>query len=180
MRWIVLGLKFGPWRWQCLKQWRELRSQGVERSRSAMLAEVVAGTFRVMCEQKQKCEAWPLNIGHGQCHVNGPLALMHRLGLVRAAKAHEPGALQTPSGLWKHLTQKTRQLDKWIAIADEVGELGSPPRTCQRWIDMHKQVRASIVKHKARGLSGRRSVSEYACMHARTPTLHSLDSFDGI
>ena len=155
LRWVILGLKFGPWRWECLAQWRALRSRGVKRRRAAMLVEALAGTFRIMCEQKQKCEVWTLNIGHGQCHVNGPLALLHRLGLLRAAKAHHHGALQTPSGKWKRLTQSTGQMDKWIAIADEVGELGSAPRTCKKWVSMHKQVRDSIVKHKARGLSGR-------------------------
>ena len=166
LRWIMLGLKFGPWRWECLRQWRALRSRGVKRSRAAMLAESLAGTFRTMCEQKQTCEVWNLNIGHGQCHVNGPVALLHRLGIVRAAKAHQPRALQLPSGKkWKQLCLSTDQLRKWIAIADDVGELGSPPRTCREWVDMHRRVHDSIVQHQAKGLSGRRSVESSERSH---------------
>ena len=134
----------------------------MKRSRAAVLAEVLVGTCRSMREQRRACEVWTLNIGHGQCHVNGPLALLHRLGVVRAAKAHQPGALQLPCGEWKQLSQSTAQLEKWLAIADDVGELGSPPRTCQEWVDMHKQVYASIARHNAQGLSGRRLFREFA------------------
>ena len=155
LRWIVLALKFGPWRQELLRQWRVLRSRGVKRDRAASLASALAACFRSMCAEKS--EVWTLNVGYQQCHVSGPLPLLHHLGLLRSARQGQPRALQLASKNWKRLlpTSSSRaQLEKWIAVADEVGELGSP-RTCREWVDAHVRVHNIIVKHKVRGLRGR-------------------------
>ena len=168
LRWLVIALKFGPWREELLKQWRELRSRGVKRDRSTMLASALTSTFCAM--RKHQCPAWTLNVGHQQCHVSGPMALFQRLGLAKSAKAHQPGALHTAYGKWKRLLPSAGkvQLEKWIAMADEVGELGSPPRTCREWIDLHVKVHDIVVKHKVRGLRGRCSWKKTSLVAGRT------------
>ena len=132
----------------------------------ARLSLALQSTFRAMCGAK--LDLWTLNLGHNQCHVNGPVMLLNRLGLIKAANEDKPGALLTAGGLWKQLTPEAgrAQLERWIAMADEVGELGSPT-TCREWIDMHIEVHDAIVRHKVRGLQGRfRVVRNYKFQYA--------------
>ena len=48
----------------------------------------------------------------------------------------------------------TVQLDKWVAVADSVGEIASP-NTCKDWVEARKKVHDTIVKHKVRGFLGK-------------------------
>ena len=155
LRWLVLAIRFGPWREELLRQWR-LRSRGVKRDRASTLAACLISCFRTMCSDK--CAVWILNVGHQQCHVSGPLALFKHLGLLRNGKPGQPGAVLTAYQKWKQLLPAKAakvQLAKWIAVADDVGELRSPC-SCREWIDMHMWVHDIIVKNKVRGLRGRR------------------------
>ena len=156
MRWLGLALKYGPWRTELVKQWQLLGSRGSSCGRTALLALALNATFRSMCRD-DVCQAWICNVGHQQSHVSGPVPLYYRLGMLASSSKNEPGAVQVRDGKWKRLLPSASayaQLDKWVALADAVGESESP-RTCRQWIDQHVDLHNIVVKHKLRGLRGR-------------------------
>ena len=155
MRWLALALKYGPWRLEFLKQWQQLRSRGVRGGRVALLALALDATFRAMCRD-ESCDAWICNVGFQQSHVSGPVPLFHHLGMLASASKDEPGAVKVRNGKWKRLTCANAhvQLEKWVALADEVGHRAAP-RTCRQWVDEHVLLHNTVVRHKVRGLRNR-------------------------
>ena len=135
--------------WQALSGRRGVRC--TKRARARALAVALRSAFEAM--RMDKCREWVLNVGHQQGHVSGPLALYHRLGLLKSAPEGTRGAVSLAYGKWKRFQMILEELEKWIEMADEVGELGAP-RTCKEWIAACSQLHDVVVKHKVKGMSG--------------------------
>ena len=155
MRWLALALKYGPWRLELLNQWQLLESRGVSGGRVALLAFALEATFRTMCRDT-RCQPWICNVGHQQTHVNGPVPLYYRLGMLASSSKNERGSVQVRNEKWKKLSpaKAHAELERWAALADEVGQRAAP-RTCREWIDEHVRLHNIVVKHKLRGLRSR-------------------------
>lgn len=159
LRVLSVQLKYGPWRDAFVKCWariakgEEFRGLG-EQGRARILVKALQS----MCRQMHGCDdsVWNESLGKNISHVNGPLATLSRLGILKKVqqrrsrvrsvlKLGKMGTLRRLcSGVLEMASAKAKVL-RWVKLASECHV--DAPRTCQAWVAEHGKANAIFENH---------------------------------
>ena len=143
MRCLSIQLKYSPWRDALVNCWSKVaKQQGFRCSDVQGRARILTETLRSMCVDMDGVDTtlWSDSLGRNISHANGPLATLHRLGILTVQKRHlKSRRLRVGQGTGRWLcsgvlaiTKARAHVSRWVLLADACQVVA--PSTCHGWV----------------------------------------------
>ena len=163
MRLISIQMKYQAWRDLLMKAWRLFGRSGVSHQSVSSRARALLRMLKYVCQKMDGVEehGWAASLGRNISHVNGPIAVLLRLGVLKnvqkpkqAAKGQHFLKLGLQKSVRRRLckgwSEKATALSKistMVRLADDV-HVSHAPRTCADWVRAFGSLDAKFQEHR--------------------------------
>ena len=163
MRPLSVQLKYGPWRDRFIVRWRDRARKVVAFRRSGEVSKGVRAKLLLdaLCDTCYDMDGvddddWVASLGKSISHASGPLATLHRLGILKKTGLKRGQALhlgkkqkqlrRVCSGVRERAAAKAKLL-RWVELSQSLPETIAP-RTCQNWVEEHARLDKLFQKQR--------------------------------
>lgn len=164
MRPLSIQLKYGPWRDLFVRCWIARARQIAEFRRSgeatcySVRAKLLLDALCDMCHGMDGVDDkyWSESLGKSISHVNGPLATLHRLGVLKKQNLKRGRVLhlgknnqqlrRVCSGVRERAAARAKLL-RWVKLSQSLPEV-TGPRTGAQWVSEYRRLDAAFQKHR--------------------------------